>query len=69
MKKIKALFGKYPVIANSSTGFILTFVGTGAVATVFNRHIGEAIFISVIMAVTGGVIGCVKAIDKDNESE
>lgn len=69
MKKIKGLFGKYPVTANSSSYFVATFVGTGAVATVFNRPIQEAIFISVIMAVTGGVVGWVKAIDKDNESE
>ena len=69
MKKIKELFGKYPVTANSSSYFAATFVGTGAVATAFNRPIEEAIFMSVIMAVTGGVIGWVKTVDKDGESE
>lgn len=69
MKKIKELFGKYPVAANSSSYFAATFVGTGSVATMFSRPIEEAIFMSVIMAVTGGVVGWVKAVDKDNESE
>lgn len=69
MKKIKELFGKYPVTANCTSYFTATFVGTGAVATVFSRPIEEAIFISVITAFTGGVVGWVKAVDKDNESE
>lgn len=69
MKKIKGLFGKYPVTANSSSYFAATFVGTGAVATMFSRPIEEALFMSVIMAVTGGVVGLVKTVDKDNESE
>lgn len=69
MKKIKELVGKYPVTASSSSYFAATFVGTGTVATMFNRPIEEAIFMSVIMAVTGGVVGWVKTVDKTNESE
>ncbi len=69
MNKIKALFGKYPVTANIFSYFTATFVGTGAVATAFNRPIEEAIFISVIMALTGAVVGWVKVVDKDGESE
>ena len=69
MEKLKGLFGKYPIIANTSSYFAATFVGTGTIATLFGRSFGEVIFMSAIMAVTGGVIGLVKVVDKDNESE
>ena len=69
MRQIKGLFGKYPITANCSSYFAATFIGTGAVATMFSRPLEEAIFVSVITAITGGVVGWVKTVDKDGESE
>ncbi len=69
MNKLKQLTGKYPVITTASSYFTATFAGTGSVAWMFDRPIEQAIFISAVMGITFGIVGAVKVLDKDNESE
>lgn len=69
MKRIKQLCGKYPVTTTVSSYFTATFAGTGSVALIFERSITEALFISAIMGITFGIVGAVKVLDKDGESE
>lgn len=69
MKKIRELWEKYPITATATSYFTATFVGTGSVAVFFERSITEALLISAIMGITFGIVGAVKVLDKDNESE
>lgn len=67
--EIKELMGRYPITISISSYFALTFIGTGSVAFMFDRPLSEAAFISILTALTGAVVGWVKAIDNDTESE
>ena len=69
MDKLREFCGKYPITTKVSSYFTATFAGTGSVAWMFERPIEQAIFISAVMGITFGIVGAVKVLDKDSESE